>query len=357
MSLTVRSAKLTATLTATVAATLLAMPLNLDAQSSERFTLRGERVAIWNLAGRTRIEPTSGSEVVVEVTRGGDDGRRLTVESSNERLVVRYPDRDVVYREARGGNYNVRLTLDDDGSFESGYDEMARGRSVEVRSSGGGLEAHADLRILVPRGQRIRIMIGVGEIEASNVDGDLELSTRVTGVTATGMKGRVSARSGSGTVRVERSEAEVLATTGSGSVELREVKGRDVRASTGSGTVTGYEVTAERFEASTGSGGVRVEELTAGDVRASAGSGTIRLEMTKIADAVIRTGSGSVHLTLPTVVNVEVEINTGSGGITTDFPVTMEGVRRRELRGRIGTGADGRVRINTGSGSVRLLKR
>jgi len=336
---------------------LALLPLGLAAQGQERFTLRGERVSVWNLAGRVTVEPTSGSEVVVEVTRGGKDGRRLSVESADDRLVVRYPDRDVVYRETRRSDFSARLNLADDGTFAAGYDEMGSGRTVQVRSSGSGLEAHADLRILVPRGQRLRVMLGVGEIDASNVDGDLELSTRVTGVTATGMKGRLSARTGSGRVRIERSEAEVIASTGSGSVELRSVKGREVRASTGSGTITGYEVTAERFESSTGSGGVRIEELTASDVRASAGSGTIRLEMTKLADAVIRTGSGSVNLTLPPVVNVDVEINSGSGSISTDFPVMMEGVRRRELRGRIGTGEDGRVRVTTGSGSVRLLKR
>jgi len=342
--------------TATLAALLVAMPLSLDAQAGERFTLRGERVAIWNLAGRVTIEPTSGSEVIVEVTRGGDDGRRLTVESRDDRLVVRYPDRDVVYREARRGSFTVRLNMDADGSFDSGYNEMG-GRSVQIRSSGGGLEAHADLRILVPRGQRLRVSLGVGDIEASNVEGDIDLNTRVTGVTATGMKGRVAARAGSGTVRIERSEAEVIASTGSGSVELRDVKGPYVQVSAGSGSISGYKITAERFESSTGSGGVDIDELTADDVRASAGSGSIRLEMATIADAVIRAGSGSVYLTLPPVINVDVDINTGSGGISTDFPVTMEGLRRSELRGRIGTGEDGRVRVTTGSGSVRLLKR
>lgn len=341
-----------------MAALLFALPLSVPAQERDRFTLKGERVSIWNLAGRATVEPTSGSEVVVEVTRGGDDGRRLSVEASEDRLVVRYPDRDVVYRDARrSGTFNVQLNVDGDGSFQSGYDDLARGRTVHIRSGGSGLEAHADLRILVPRGQRVRLSLGVGEIEATNVEGDVELSTRVTGVTATRMKGRVTARSGSGVVRVERSEADVVASAGSGSVELRDVRGREVRVSTGSGSVEGFDVSVERFEASTGSGGVRVDDLDAADVRATAGSGSIRLGMTKIADAVVRTGSGSVTLTLPAVVNVELDVNTGSGGISTDFPVTMDGVRRRELRGRIGTGADGRVRVHTGSGSVRLLKR
>lgn len=341
------------------ASLMLAAPqfVTLGAQGAERFTLRGDRVSIWNLAGRAVIEPTSGSEVVVEVTRGGEDGARLTVESNNDRLVVRYPDRDIVYREARSSRYEVRLSVDRDGTFEAGYDDSSDGRDVRVRSSGSGFEGHADLRILVPRGQRVRLMLGVGEIDANNVDGELELSTRVTDVTTTRTKGRLSARTGSGRVVIERAEGDVSASAGSGSVELREVTGREVRASTGSGEIAGYGVTTDRFEASTGSGGVRVERLTSADIRASAGSGSIRLELAKLGDAVIRAGSGGVSLTLPNEVNVEVDISTGSGGITTDFPVTMEDVRRRQLRGRIGTGADGRVRINTGSGSVRLIKR
>ena len=79
-----------------LAALVVALPLTLRAQASERFTLRGERVSVWNLAGNVTVEPTSGSEVVVEVTRGGEDGRRLSVESSDDRLVVRYPVRDVI---------------------------------------------------------------------------------------------------------------------------------------------------------------------------------------------------------------------------------------------------------------------
>jgi hypothetical protein len=71
-------------------------------------------------------------------------------------------------------------------------------------------------------------------------------------------------------------------------------------------------------------------------------------------DLTARTGSGGITLTLPRNPNVEIDIRTGSGGISTDYPVTMDQVRRNELRGRIGTGADGRFRVSTGSGGVRL---
>jgi lia operon protein LiaG len=54
---------------------------------------------------------------------------------------------------------------------------------------------------------------------------------------------------------------------------------------------------------------------------------------------------------------VEVDISTGSGGISSEFPVTMQTIRRQELQGTIGDGSGGRIRVSTGSGSVRLVQR
>ena len=146
--------------------------------------------------------------------------------------------------------------------------------------------------------------------------------------------------------------------TGSGSIELADVKSAVVRASTGSGRVTGRRIEAERLEVSTGSGGIVLDLVTARNVRTTSGSGSVRLDLRQVPrDLTSRAGSGSVEVSLPSEVNAEVDITTGSGGISSEFPVTMESVRRRELRGRIGTGADGFLRVSTGSGSVRILQR
>jgi lia operon protein LiaG len=338
------------------AAVVPAVAASLGAQSPERHTLAGSRVSIWNIAGRAIVEPTSGREVIVEVRRGGRDGRELTISSSNERLVVQYPERDIVYRDGPSRNYETRLSVNSDGTFASDNDWS--GRTVRVRSSGGGFEGHADLRIQVPRGQRLQLNLGVGAIEATNVDGEIELRTRASPVTTRETKGVLIARTGSGRVTIERAEGEVTASTGSGSVELVAVRGRDVRASTGSGTISGRDVTAERFDASTGSGGVRIDDLATESLRASAGSGSVRLALIKMPrESVARTGSGSVDLALPDDASAELDISTGSGGISTEFPVTMDNVQRRALRGRIGNGDGNSVRVSTGSGGVRLRKR
>lgn len=299
-----------------------------DAQSTnERHVLTGERVTIWNLAGRAEVVAGTGREVVVELTRGGDDGGRLTVEASGGRMVVKYPSREIVYRgRSDSHRYEARVQVDDDGTFTGGWSDDREGRSVRIRSYGSGMEAHADLRIQVPPGQRVALYIGVGEIEASNVNGELELRTTASGIRARGVQGRLSARTGSGRIHLEDVDAErVQANTGSGSIELMDVTGRELRVGTGSGSIEGRAVRSDRFEAGTGSGGIRIDDVTAEDLRASTGSGSVQLGLRETPDDMtVRTGSGSVTLRLPANVSADVDVRTGSGGISTDFPVTMD---------------------------------
>jgi hypothetical protein len=351
-----------AVLTLAAAVAPLAAPLAtpLAAQSPERHVLRGPIVTVWNLAGRAEVVAGSGSDVVVELTRGGDDGRRLTVEATSDRLVVKYPAREIVYRGRDDAhNYNTTLLVSEDGTFAGGWDDDRDGRRVRISGNGGGLEAYADLRIAVPTGQRVAVNLGVGSIEVANVNGVLELRTYASAIRARGARGRLSARTGSGRILLEDVQVDRLnAATGSGSIDLIGVRSDELRVSTGSGSIEGRDVRGARLDASTGSGGVRLESLTSDEVRASTGSGSVRLDFSTVPrDLTARTGSGSVTLGLPRDPNVDVDVRTGSGGISSDFPVTMDQVRRNELRGRIGTGADGRIRVSTGSGGVRLERR
>lgn len=337
------------------AAALLPL-LALRAESQERHTLRGSHVTVWNLAGRAVIEAGSGSEVVVEVTRGGSEGDRITSEASNDRLVLRYPERDIVYRDTdEDWRWETRLSVERDGTFSNSWD--GPGRSVRIRSSGSGLEAHADLRISVPKGQHFTLQLGAGRIEARNLDGRIELRTRVTSLEATDISGQLTASNGSGRVRILRAKGDIVASSGSGRVELEDIESGSVRASTGSGGIRGSGLRATRVDVNTGSGSIVLEDVATDELRGNTGSGSVRVELTRnVRDVVIRTGSGGVTLALPDDASAEVDLSTGSGGITTDFPVTMDEVRRNRLRGELGDGRGGRIRVSTGSGGVRLRK-
>src|SRR5207247_728196 len=88
---------------------------------TERHTLSGQRVAVYNLAGKLHVEPTTGAQVTVEVTRGGHDASHLRVESGDVRgrpaLRVVYPGADrIVYPDMRSSG-STTLTVNSDGTF------------------------------------------------------------------------------------------------------------------------------------------------------------------------------------------------------------------------------------------------
>jgi DUF4097 and DUF4098 domain-containing protein YvlB len=62
-----------------------------------------------------------------------------------------------------------------------------------------------------------------------------------------------------------------------------------------------------------------------------------------------------VLLGVPGSLSADIDIETGSGGIETDFMLRTNRVERNHVRGVIGDGA-GRIRIETGSGSVTLRR-
>jgi len=105
----------------------------------------------------------------------------------------------------------------------------------------------------------------------------------------------------------------------------------------------------------TGSGGIRASGLEAEEAMLESGSGNIQLELvTRPREVAIETGSGDITVRVPDGFGASVDIDTGSGGIDLGS-LTIKATRldRDHVSGTIGDGR-GRMRIETGSGSVRL---
>ncbi len=325
---------------------------------AEHRSLSGERVAVYNLAGRVRVQAATGSQVTVDVTRGGRDASKLKLETGEVRgwnsLRVIYPSDRIVYPEwqSRG---RTQIHVNSDGTFDDDSDWRDRDR-VEIRSSGDGLEAHADLTIGVPKGQRIYVHWGVGDATVSNVDGDLRVSVASASLTSEHTRGKLSLDTGSGTVSVTDAQGEVKLDTGSGSVTIDGIKGETLDVDTGSGSVRGHNIDSKMLKIDVGSGGLSLDRITSPRVTVDAGSGHTDLGFLQaVEDVAIDAGSGGVTLRLPAAQGADVDIETGSGGIDSDFTVQTTRLSRDHLRGQIGDGK-GRIKIESGSGTVRLVK-
>ena len=326
------------------------------AQQSERYTIAGDNIAIYNLVGVMRVAAGSGSEVVVELTRGGADAGRLRVERGairgRETLRVIYPDDAIVYRDEHGGS--TSLEVRDDGTFGDSHGRHGSGgRRVRISGSGRGLEARADLRVAIPAGKRVALYLAVGQAFVANVNADLRVDVAAANVTADHTQGSLDIDTGSGDVRVSDAEGDVTLDTGSGNVIVRGVRGGAVNLDTGSGNVSAERITADALNVDTGSGDVTASGIQSGDVTVDTGSGSVRLDLlSDIASLAVDTGSGDVTIRIPADFGAQVDIETGSGGIELRG-VTLRTTRLQSdhLVGEIGDGR-GAVRISTGSGGV-----
>ena len=361
--------------------------------AQERFTLSGDRVAVYNLAGEVTIAATRGSAVVVEVTREGIDSDALRISHKQvagwPSLVVGYPGDRIVYPRL-GARSRSEFSVSDDGTFgdalqrltfdENGFprarNSSREDRRVRVSGSGGGFEGWADLRVLVPRGKTVALYLGAGRVDVSNVDGHVRVWSMSGTVNASRVSGSTWIETGSGSVRAENLSGHTSIhtgsgsidavglrggrldlDTGSGSVEASELKGSGIRIDTGSGSVRLAAIDAETVRVNTGSGGITVNGVTARDLDLDTGSGSINGELlTDVRNASIETGSGGVTLRVPDSLGAEIVVRTGSGGISTDVPIQLLEHRRSYLRGRVGDG-ERNIRISTGSGSVRIRSR
>lgn len=344
----------------TVAASVLA--LHEAAAQAERRTLPGSSIAVFDLVGRVQVEQGSGSEVVVEITRGGRDAKKLSIETGEiggrNTLRIRFPGDDIVYPPL-GRWSRSELRVNSDGTFGGDWwgDDDRRGRRITIKDGGSGTEAWADLRILVPSGKDVDVRVGVGELGAAKVAATLRLAAASARVTVRDTRGDLVASTGSGGVEVHGATGDdVKITSGSGGIIVNDVNGRSLRVATGSGGVTGGGLTSEDLQVSSGSGSIRVDDARAPRARLSSGSGGIHVGFAApVRSLDATTGSGGVTVTLPGPVNAELDIQTGSGGIDSDFPVQVNRMERHALRGQIGDGS-GHIRIRSGSGSVNLRK-
>jgi hypothetical protein len=174
---------------------------------------------------------------------------------------------------------------------------------------------HIDYDIEAPADAFLEASSGSGDVTDNGVGDTAKLNSGSGNIHATGLKGGFTVGTGSGNIYAEQSGAgDVRAETGSGNIELRELHG---------------------------------------GLKATTGSGDIKVGGSPTADWKLETGSGSVEM-WPGNTGFTLDASTGSGSVKTDHEMSVQGsFDRHHVTGRIGGGGS-TVRIQTGSGDVRI---
>lgn len=344
-----------------LAGLLVAAAAPLAAQQASRHTLSGNAVALYNIAGTVRVDPGSGGSVTAEVTRHGADAARLEVRTDairgRETLRVIYPGDRIVYAPL-GRHSRTEMQVADDGTFSGGWERGTRSRRVRIEGDGSGLDAYADLRVLVPAGKSVGIHLGVGAVTVTNVNGALLIDVASADVTTSGTRGSLSLDLGSGDATVRGAEGDLSVDGGSGDILLERVTGDAITLDLGSGSVTASEIRASNLSVDAGSGEVTLDDISAHEIELDTGSGDVALTLsTDVERLTLDSGSGNVVLRVPGDFGARVEAETGSGSILGSL---AQGLTRDEdgdrATGVIGDG-EGTLIIDTGSGDVTLERR
>ena len=232
---------------------------------------------------------------------------------------------------------------------------------VEVEKRGATKEAVDALEIRTSQqGDRIDLEVKSPRSETfSGIGFHVGASAKL--IVSVPARADIQARSGDGSISIERVNGRLELRTGDGSIRAAEVSGELVmNTGDGSITVNGAEGT---LDLDTGDGGVNVTGRLTG-VRLHTGDGSIvyraEPESRMASNWEMTTGDGSVTLYLPTNFNAELDAHTGDGSISNELSVANaesgDGERerrRRTLRGRLGDGGR-EIRIRTGDGAIRL---
>ena len=350
--------------TVLAAAVLVAVPALGEFDESYRFD--AESLTVSSLIGKVDIGPATGSQFEVEVSVRGADGvpgnikLEESTRGSRSRLAVEFPvdeERRYVYPEF--SRRRAQLWSAQRSGSESLLGEILRsisGRRIRIERTGSGLEAWADVTIRVPEGRALKVELGAGDIDVSDVTADLDLNTRAGMAEAAGLVGDVEIGVGSGGLAVQDVRGRLVMDTGSGKARLDRFEGDVLSIDTGSGSVTVTEVSAEEIDIDTGSGNVRIESAGADAAVIDTGSGSVHLALERMGEGKfeIDTGSGGIVFLVPDDLSARFDIDIGSGGIDVEVPIAKTLHKSRgEMRFIAGDG-DANVVLDTGSGSVRV---
>jgi DUF4097 and DUF4098 domain-containing protein YvlB len=161
----------------------------------------------------------------------------------------------------------------------------------------------------------------------------------------------LDAGSGSGNVIDEGVGENAKLNTGSGNIHATGLRG-GFTVGTGSGEIYADTTGQGDVKAETGSGNIELKNLR-GSLRADTGSGNIKVTGAPTSTWRLHTGSGNVDFwagDAPLTLDAE----SGSGGIHTDREMLTQGSNdRHHVTGKLNGGGP-TVRIETGSGAIRV---
>lgn len=209
-------------------------------------------------------------------------------------------------------------------------------------------------------GDNIKVKSGSGSITAEIINGQTQLTTSYGSITCKDASdGDLTLKTSSGKIRVSNASfGDCDAHTSYGSIVSEELNGKSIKLHSGSGSINVTNSTAHTTNLSTSYGRIVCRQITTNEIIAKSGSGNLDIECSEstpdkiVADLV--TSYGNIDFAAPQEFTGQVDLSTSYGSVKTNRPITISGqISKKKLQGTIGEG-NGRLHMQTSSGSINL---
>ncbi len=290
----------------------------------------------------------------------------------------------------------------DDGTFyfTPSNQEINDGtRAVRISTKGEkpGLEAYADLKILVPAKGDVLIYSGIGDISARNIEANLLLNTAIGHISAEKIQGKlaidtiispikindiraesVNIKQSMGETSVENMQGALKIDKQMGNISVENVQGAleigmhtdasgnvavvkkiqgAVTINTNASKIEANDIRSDHINMKTNKGNISLSETRASQVDLKTGNGNVNVDLTSnMVQLAINSGSGNVTVRTTDKLGAKLDLETATGGIKVEFPVSAKMQDKNHLRGTVGNGR-GKIKIKTESGNIQLLPR
>ncbi len=283
------------------------------------------------LAGALAVVAALGLLIAVPAARADQWSKTYSV-SGKPSVHVTASDGNVQIQRGGSGSVEVRISSNRvNVSQDARISENQSGNNIEIsvrpRMMGWfhwGMSGSDKLTVTVtvPSESDLNIETSDGNIQGSQISGQLQLTSADGNLSLDGMRGNMRFH------------------TGDGNIDARNLDG-SLDADTGDGTVT-LHGRFDSLSARSGDGDILVEAAE----NSQAGSSGWNL----------KSGDGNIEVRVPSSFKANLEAHTGDGRISVNFPITISGSLSESNMSAKLNGGGPTLMVRTGDGSIRIEK-
>ena len=288
------------------------------------------------------VEP--GGQLTLDVDRGSLDVKTSTSGGCEIQVTRKAKD---------------QKTLDNhDITFAKDGNKLSVKAENKVKSSAWwGESLQVAYHITVPEKFNVDLRTAGGSVKVAGLNGTVKTHTSGGSMKFEKIEGPLNASTSGGSVSVAGCNGAVDVKTSGGSLKLADIVG-DVAAQTSGGSISCTQLDGKSV-VSTSGGSVNVSGIK-GQISAKTSGGSIQASLVgqPSGDCSFKTSGGSVSVELVEDITAEIDAETSAGRVTTDFAVNppQDPKHKSELRGKINGGGP-LITLRTSAGSVRLKQK